>query len=134
MPYVVGSEIKGYCTKCKDDTKHTVKELVKDSVRKVTCSECEHVHVYRQPRKSGKAKTRRRRKKSEKVKDPWAKAMEGREEEEARDYVFSENYEEGDLIEHEKFGRGVIMQNIGSTKMQVVFKDGMKLMVCNRDI
>ena len=134
MPYVVGSEIKGYCTKCKADTTHTVQILEKNTVKKVKCGECKHAHVYRQPRKTDKPKARRKRKKADKIKDPWIKALEGREEEEARAYVFAESYEVGEIILHDKFGKGVIMQNIGNTKMQVVFEEGTKLMICNRDI
>jgi len=37
----------------------------------------------------------------------------------------------GDLIEHKSFGAGIVNQLLGPTKVEVLFEDGLKKLVCN---
>ena len=49
-----------------------------------------------------------------------------------QEYVMTEKYEENDVINHEKFGVGVVSEIVDPTKMNVVFEEGVKTMVQNR--
>ncbi len=142
MPYIEGNEIESHCGRCKKDTTHVVHEIDKGKVKKVRCTICKAKHAYRKPKtaskkkdtaeKETKPKTRKRRKKATPP-DPWKKAMENREEEETRPYSFEEVFEPGEIIEHDAFGKGVVLQTISENKMEVVFQDGIKIMIYNRE-
>ncbi len=47
-------------------------------------------------------------------------------------YAFSGNFKENDLIDHFTFGLGVVTQLLPGDKIQVVFKDGEKILVARR--
>lgn len=143
MPYFVGSPIDAYCTKCQKDTDHVVTEADGLMVRAVRCHVCgvqEPFHACRvrkravakaEPPKTTKRKTTTRRKKT----DPgelFAKAVFGRDRTDARTYKASMELASGDLIEHPRFGLGVVVELTAPQKAKVLFRDEERVLVCNR--
>jgi len=49
-----------------------------------------------------------------------------------RPYRISEAYEPGAFIAHPVFGPGKVLEIVGREKIQVVFKEGRKILLCNR--
>jgi hypothetical protein len=41
-------------------------------------------------------------------------------------------YARGEVIRHKVFGLGIVVRELGGTKIQVSFRDGVRLLVCNR--
>ncbi len=62
----------------------------------------------------------------------WEKVMDTVASEKKIPYTFSGNFKVNDLIDHTTFGLGVVTQLLAEDKIQVIFKDGEKLLVARR--
>lgn len=137
----VGDEIEAMCGTCKDATVHVVEVIKEDKVTKVMCKSCLNSHRYRRPVAAGekpaiKAKTQKASNKAPaktKEQRKWSRVMAKVEGEKPLNYDMSDEYKENDVIDHSKFGVGVVSEVIDPTKMSVVFEDGEKTLVHNRD-
>ena len=49
-----------------------------------------------------------------------------------RKYAMGDEFTENDVIEHPKFGEGYVVEILSSTKMSVLFEDGVKKLAHNR--
>ncbi|MBN1482025.1 hypothetical protein EH223_06870 [candidate division KSB1 bacterium] len=137
----VGDEIEAMCGACKDATVHVV-EVIKDGkITKVMCKSCLNSHRYRKPVSAGEKKVVKKAGKKSTKKAPaktkeqrkWSRVMAKVEGEEPQNYDMSGEYKENDVIDHSKFGVGVVSEVIDPTKMSVVFEEGQKTLVHNRD-
>lgn len=50
---------------------------------------------------------------------------------EARPYSMHESFAVGDVIDHPKFGNGVVQELLPPDKMQILFRDGTRLLRCS---
>ncbi|MRG93640.1 hypothetical protein [Polyangium spumosum] len=57
----------------------------------------------------------------------WMEALAGRMEEKATPYLTTSTFAPGDLVEHTKFGRGLV-RRVEAGKIEVLFKDGARLL------
>ena len=48
----------------------------------------------------------------------------------ARPYAMNESFAVGDVIDHPKFGSGVVQEIFPPDKMQILFRDGTKMLRC----
>ncbi|MFT6630525.1 MAG: hypothetical protein ACJAS4_000463 [Bacteriovoracaceae bacterium] len=132
--FSAGKEALSYCGKCKLPLGHTIVSM-KDTatIGKVQCNTCQAVHMYKDPASKAKkvkaAKTTRKRatKKSVSVGELWMEQM-GKASGQAKSYSIRERFESGDLIDHKKFGPGIV-QTLVDDKMEVLFEHEMKLLV-----
>lgn len=134
----VGDEIEAMCGTCKAATVHHIEVIKDDKVIKVLCKSCNNSHKYRKPvdddatekpkRKTAKTKTPTKTKEQRK----WSRVMGKVEGIEPQPYNMSETFKEQNVIEHDKFGVGVVSEVIDPTKISVVFEDGEKTLVHNR--
>ncbi|MBN1559317.1 hypothetical protein JW998_03660 [candidate division KSB1 bacterium] len=134
---VVGDEIEAMCGACKDATVHIVEVIKANKVIRVMCKSCLNSHKFRAPisqdekkpkKSAAAAKTSGKSKEQRK----WSRVMAKADVENPQDYAMTEKYEENDVINHTKFGVGVVAEIVDPTKMNVVFEDGVKTMVHNR--
>ncbi len=81
-----------------------------------------------------KAKNEPTRKRSKKAspEEIWGKMIELASSQKKIPYTFSGNFKENDLIDHSTFGLGVVIQLLPGDKIQVVFKDGEKILIAGR--
>ena len=56
--------------------------------------------------------------------------MEGKDRNSASVYSMQSSYAVRDLIDHPKFGMGVVQRLIDPNKMDVIFQDGLKRLRC----
>ena len=143
-----GDEIESYCTSCKLMLAHTVVALVGEKVDKVLCKTCGKTHKYRPnppksrtkkaaTKKKTKTTTKKKTTRSRRKKDPaakWEEALEGRDLATAKTYAMPEVFEQNQVIEHEQFGPGLVTDLRPDGKMEVLFKDGAKLLVYGHDL
>ena len=134
-----GNEVEAYCGKCKVDTGHIVVEVQKEeeTIKKVVCQTCKAKHNYTKPKKltDGKPaqkKSTPRKSTRRKAGNKWAAMVSSLEESEVVDYSMARNYSEDSLIKHPVFGIGVVTKLINSTRIEVQFETGVKLMVINK--
>lgn len=136
-----GNEINSRCLKCKDVTNHTIIALVDGKVAKVECNVCKGRHNYRpeKPEKEGAAKkkptaraTATATAKLAKVEAHFEELVAGRDPSEALAYGITDTFKKNDLINHPMFGLGVVAEIVMPNKIEVVFQQETKLLLCGR--
>lgn len=147
MPYIPGSPINAYCVNCKSDKHHVVLEVDGVQVRLVRCESCAKEGEFRAPREKTKAglqealrrktmppppRKRATRKKNATPEEVFNKLVEGRDLSAAKPYSIKPPFQVSDLIDHPKFGVGIVTEIADVQKVKVVFEDGERIMVCNR--
>ncbi|MFH1143266.1 MAG: hypothetical protein V1774_01830 [Candidatus Eisenbacteria bacterium] len=48
-----------------------------------------------------------------------------------RPYAMRGEFARGEVIHHKVFGLGIVVREVGEGKIQVSFRDGLRLLVCN---
>lgn len=130
--FSAGKEVLSYCGKCKLPLGHIIVSM-KDTatIGKVKCNTCQAVHMYKDPATKAKkvknTSTRKRAKKTVSVGQLWMDEM-GKASGKARPYSIRERFIAGDIIDHKKFGPGIV-QTLIDDKIEVLFQHEMKLLV-----
>ncbi len=147
MPYIPGSPIDAYCANCKADTKHVVLEVDGLQVREVRCEKCRTSGEFRAPRAGlraglkaavkrksvpppGRKTTRRRAEPPEEI---HRRLLFGRDRNNAEPYSIKLKPAVNDMISHPTFGIGVVTAITDPQKVRVLFEDGERMLVCNRE-
>lgn len=132
--YSAGKEVLSLCGKCKLTLAHTIVSM-KDAktIGKVECRTCKGTHAYKDPSASTKkVKTKatpRTRAKSIPVNEMWTNEM-AKASGKARIYSIREKFEAGDILDHKKFGAGIVQTQIDG-KIEVLFQHEIKTLVHN---
>lgn len=114
---------------------HTVVAMNGERVVRVLCLSCRKEHAYRRPADQKDPGPRRSR--SSKGAAPrrvtvvqeWEREMERLQSTPAKAYAMDGSFNVGDKIAHRTFGSGVVIQDVSSAKMEVLFESGIKLLV-----
>jgi hypothetical protein len=133
----VGKDVLSYCTKCKLNLGHTIVAM-KDSkhIAKVKCNTCLTIHAYKDPSTSSK-QNKTRTKKTERtpskiisVSDLWMEKMSSTKKK-STPYAMDGKFHEGDIIDHVKFGPGIV-EKVVDDKIEVIFRHEIKTLVHNK--
>lgn len=132
--YSVGKEVLSYCGKCKLPLAHiiTVMKSAK-TIAKVECKTCKTTHAYKDPAVSSTTKrkaTEKTRAKTVSVADLWMEKM-GQAKSKSKPYTIKTGFDLGDIIDHKKFGPGIVDQ-VQDDKIEVIFRFEIKTLVHNR--
>ncbi len=138
-----GDHIASKCTKCKDNTNHTIVAMVGEKVVRVQCNTCSSTHNYRAETKkkqpaSRSAATGTTRvstasataRTTNKAQRDWDDLLEDAKPEDAVPYSMNTPMKEGLLIMHPTFGLGQVINVTKPNKMDVRFQSGVKLLRC----
>jgi hypothetical protein len=122
--YAASDNIAAYCTKCKLTLDHIIVAVDQRVIAKVQCRTCGRTHRFRNapgaPRPTGESMM---------VPTPderWEAALAGTSGT-TRPYSMDGKYRVGDVIVHDRFGKGVVIK-LAEKKCSVVFKDQERLM------
>jgi len=136
-----GDNVDSWCGKCNMMLAHTIEAMVGEKPARVHCNTCKAQHVYK-PYKPGEAPKRQVRSREggapavPRVAKPRAshyeKLLAGNNANPVKPYSPKEKYNSGDVVEHPTFGLGVTTDLKDGTKIEVLFKDGPKLLVQGR--
>jgi uncharacterized Zn finger protein (UPF0148 family) len=132
--FSAGKEVLSHCNKCKLTLAHTIVSM-KDgkTIGKVECRTCKATHAYKDPSASvKKVKTKatsRTRSKSIPVNELWTTEM-AKASGKARIYSIREKFVAGDILDHKKFGAGIVQNQIDG-KIEVLFQHEIKTLVHN---
>ncbi|MCO4792718.1 MAG: hypothetical protein KC493_03340 [Bacteriovoracaceae bacterium] len=130
----VGKEVLSYCNKCKLTLAHIIVTMKDDAnIGKVECKTCNGKHNYKDPSTVGAKKVKakgatKQRKSKESIADLWLEAV-GKSDAKSQDYSPKAEYIAGDIIDHPKFGPGVIEKTIDGNKIQVIFRHEIKTLM-----
>jgi hypothetical protein len=127
--YTVGQNIDSYCGTCKLNLDHTIMVMDGETIAKVRCKCCGRSHKFRtspDPQKIREQRLAGNAGVEASTQLIWesviAKAK-GKE----RDYSMASNYRIGDIVNHQIFGKGVVLK-LYSNKCGMLFKDRERLM------
>ncbi len=145
-----GDDVEAWCTRCRMNLNHRVIAVVRGAVQKVHCLTCGGDHKYYPP-KSASAQEKREREREASSPRPAAKDRRKPDRTAAkaesewstflremdpdtrpRLYGASQSYARGEYIEHPTFGIGRVLDIVGVEKVEVIFKEGRKVLICNR--
>lgn len=126
----VGGEVASVCMRCKKATVHIIISMVGDRIARAQCRTCGGMHRYRDPEAPLKPPRKRFGKAS--PEEVWGKMMNLVTPHKKIPYTFSGHFKVNDLIDHTTFGLGVVTQLLSGDKIQVIFKDGEKILVARR--
>lgn len=119
----IGQEIASLCTKCKIETGHTIVSKVGEKIGKVRCKVCGGEHRFLRP-----GAVRAARKVKLTPEEAWNRCMEKASKKKTA-YTLSGSYKLSEVIDHSRFGLGVVTQLYASDKIQVTFKEGEKILI-----
>lgn len=138
----VGGNVDSWCTKCKLMLAHTVETVVAGKITRVHCNTCGGQHALRRrPPGASLVRGRARSTASGGALRAAAPALgasdyptlvRGRDATTARRYAFTELFNKNELINHSSFGLGLVTADKGGNKIEVLFPDGVKVLVHNR--
>jgi hypothetical protein len=133
----VGKDVLSYCSKCKLNLGHTIVAM-KDSkhIAKVKCNTCGTIHAFKDPSNSSKQNKTRTKKtltmpsKVISVADLWMEKMSNTKKK-STPYAMDQKFTEGDIIDHIKFGPGIV-EKVVDDKIEVIFRHEIKTLVHNK--
>ena len=142
-----GDIIEARCTKCREVLNHRIVAMVEGKVVRVECNTCNGVHNYypppavkeaKAPRKAAVSKPRStpavprasRKDPAEVEREEWASLQPTFDHDKALPYDMNGRFNVKRLINHPVFGLGIVKAVIVPNKMQILFKDGIKLLRC----
>jgi hypothetical protein len=142
-----GDIIESRCTKCREVLNHRIVAMVEGRVVRVECNTCNGTHNYYPPptakeakapraaavRKTGSSAATPRVPKKDPVeseREEWASLSPTFDHDKALPYDMNARFAVKRLIAHPSFGIGIVKTVIVPNKMQVLFKDGIKLLRC----
>src|SRR5437762_7431258 len=111
-----GGNVDSWCGKCKMLLAHTIEAMVGDKPARVHCNTCKSQHAYRSgppssrtPRQAGVRETSERpaRAPSKPRATKYQSLLNAKSAAVPKTYSPKDKYQEGDVLEHPMFGRGV---------------------------
>jgi len=148
-PLSAGSEIDSWCTKCRLYLGHRVVAMVAGAPKRVVCLTCGSEHNYRaapadaragvtvRSRSGGtaspkstttSARSQSRARAEQERYESWASRTLGRTVEAFSRYSMDRTFRAGELILHPKFGEGYVEQVLEGGKVNVMFRDGPRVL------
>lgn len=134
-----GDEVTSWCTKCKEMHLHRVKAVGADGAPArviCTCPEQRERNYRPNPPKAATRQSTTTKRSTKKITEApqqqWEKLIAGTNPEKARSYDMNALFAQGDLLDHNKFGQGVVTELLDAHKMVVVFEDKTRIMVFNK--
>ncbi len=124
------------CRKCKMELSHVViAHNAEGIVARVKCRTCGSEHKY-SPYKKPSRKTVTTSKNSTRTRktdyaEEFQKLAEKYKDTKPVHYSMSGSYRAEDVVDHQKFGVGIVM-NVSYQKMEVAFPGGLRILVCGR--
>jgi hypothetical protein len=141
-PYKVAGSVDSWCGRCKLILTHTIETLEAMQPARVHCNSCGSQHAYK-PYLPGEAprQVKARERAAETGRPPPATKskpsdfetlMRGRDGSGAPAYSPKLKLTVGDVIRHPTFGVGVTVALKDSTKAEILFGDGPKVLIHNK--
>lgn len=132
----VGKETISYCTSCKMDLNHVVVAMQGDRIKKVQCKTCKKEHAYKaakglvEPGKEPKKKSKKAAADdSSPIELEWQKLMTAHRDAPFKPYSTKASFALGDKINHPTFGEGIVGKLIYPNKLEVIFRNDLKVLI-----
>jgi hypothetical protein len=130
----IGQNIDSYCGKCKLSLDHTIMTMEGEAAAKVRCKTCGTMHKFKSPLDAQKVRKPRAEKgagEAATTEIVWAAGLAAAKGKE-RDYSMASRYRIGDIVNHQTFGKGVVVK-LYANKCDMLFKDRERLMASTNE-
>jgi len=124
----VGGYIKYYCTRCKLELGHVIMAMVGNKPVRVRCETCKTIRNYRLA-KVLKEKTDKPRMKTHHP-DLYRSKLQETAASTPKKYRIDETLEPNDVVDHVKFGKGVVLKVIHPDRADIIFQDETRTLMC----
>jgi len=126
-----GNEVLSYCGKCKLKLAHTIEVMKTDEIPdKVKCNTCKSTHGFKEnATRRRKTSTSTRGKKATAF-DIWEEKVKNSTEPSVK-YSPKARFEIGQIVDHPKYGSGVVERKIDNNKVEVLFEKTLKTLMHN---
>ncbi len=126
------------------DLSHRIVAMVGATPKRVLCLTCDSEHNYRAPKTGAAAKVKKKKAtkastarktggvRAAQKEAEWQELVGDRADATFRRYNIGTTFKEGDCIDHPKFGPGAVVSLVPPQKINVVFRDGERLLVHSR--
>ena len=132
----VAKETLAYCTSCKMDLNHVIVAMKGDRIAKVQCLTCKKEHVYRAPKGATEPEAKPSRAKKASAEDShssvemeWERLMVAHREHPVKPYSMKGQFGLGDKLNHPTFGEGIVGKLIYPNKLEVIFRNDVKVLI-----
>ena len=128
-----GKEIVSFCPSCGHNVAHTIIFMKTPTVPgRVECKSCKKTHTFKESAaettKTKSATTPRKRAPSIPLKDIWEKEIR-LSKKQAITYSPKAVFQAEDLVDHSKFGLGIVKKLFDQNKIEVMFQDEIRTLV-----
>lgn len=135
--YVTGGNIEAWCTKCKLELDHTIIAIVDNFPKRVKCNTCQGQHNFRgrpaeKKRSASKSPARKKTKSQKGNYIEYLSRLSGTDPSDALQYSIRGSFKKDDVINHPRFGIGIVSSVIQFKKIEVFFRDGARLLTQNQ--
>jgi hypothetical protein len=135
--YTTGGYIESWCTKCELELGHTIIAMVDNLPKRVKCNTCGGEHNYRtkpSEKSRTKSKSPSRKARAQEINyNEHISRLTDSDFSNAKKYSTNGNFEKDEIIDHSQFGIGIVLSIIQINKIKILFKDGPKLLIQNRE-
>ena len=140
-PPKVGGDVLSFCNRCKMELAHVIFSMIDTRPAKVICKTCRSQHNYRKTEGAPPAKSSpaaRLGMATPKSRQPvavvrtaelWEKKLAASKTASARVYSPKEIFTKGEVINHSKFGMGLVEEIRRHGKILIFFRDGEKILI-----
>jgi hypothetical protein len=134
-PLRVAGEVDGWCTRCRLLLNHRIVSMKVGKPHQVECLTCRSQHNWRAQApgtkapgasdggKSAPGSRAPSRSSATRHERQWEQAIAGRGVHEFKPYNPAGSFAEGELLQHRKFGDGIVTRVIDASKIEVLFQD-----------
>ncbi len=125
MQIEIGHNVDGWCTRCKLMTRHAIESMAGGKIKRTHCNTCgaQHAHRTAAPRARGAGDAH------EVHASKYAALLRGRTESASRSYSRAQRFAVGEIVAHATLGLGVVIAERESTKIDILFPDGQKVLL-----
>ena len=134
--YSAGEYIKAWCPRCNLKSDHTIIAIVDNLPKKIKCNSCDEHHNL-SAKQCGKSRTIskstiRKSRSKEATYEKYLSRLTGGDPANSIKYNIKGNFEKDQVIDHLKFGIGIVLSVMQIDKIEILFKDGPKLLIQNQ--
>lgn len=128
-----GKEVLSYCSSCGHAVAHTIIFMKTATIPgRVECKSCKKTHAYKDPnapvKKTRKKSAGRKRTPAVPLREIWEKELHATKVEAVK-YSPKSEFTLESVIDHPKFGLGIVKNTFDGNKIEVMFQDEMKTLV-----
>jgi hypothetical protein len=135
--YSVGEDVDAWCTKCKLELDHTIVAIVDNLPKRVECNTCKGKHNFRaKPARASRTKTKSPGRKVRSLEAKYNEHLSRLTDDDlsnAKKYSINGTFKKDEIIDHSRFGIGIVLSIVKTNKVETLFKDGPKLLIQNQE-